>query len=77
MPIAKRFTLKEIYALVEKLHGNTKAICQALDSTRSQWLAYVDKHPDVATLCTQAREAIVDKAEEVTAKLLDSQNEAI
>lgn len=77
LPISKRFTLAEIYALVEKTSGNTRAICTALDSTRQQWQAFLDKHPDVAALCTQAREAIVDKAEEVTAKLLDSSNEAI
>ena len=35
LPVAKRFTLKEIYELVERANGNTKAICAALDCTRS------------------------------------------
>lgn len=77
LPVAKRFTLKEIYELVERANGNTKAICSALDCTRSQWQAYVAKHPDIPELCKQAREALVDKAEQVVTSLLDSSNEAI
>lgn len=77
LPVGKRFTLKEIYELIERANGNTKAICSALDCTRSQWQAYVAKHPDIPELCKQAREALVDKAEHVVTALLDSKNEAV
>ena len=77
MPIAKRFTKKEIRELIFKLFGNTSELCKALDCTRSQLLAYLEKQPDLKQDMKDAREAVVDKAEKVMHSLLDSQNEQI
>ena len=77
LPLAKRFTKKEIRELVYKLFGNTSELCKALDCTRSQLLAYLDKQPDLKQDMKDAREAVVDKAEKVMTCLLDSQNEQI
>lgn len=76
-PLAKRFTKKEIRELICKLFGNTSDICKALDCTRSQLLAYLEKQPDLKQDMKDAREAVVDKAEKVMTSLLDSQNEQI
>ena len=76
-PLAKRFTKKEIRELIFKLFGNTSELCKALDCTRSQLLAYLDKQPDLKQDMKDAREAVVDKAEKVMTSLLDSQNEQI
>ena len=77
LPLAKRFTKKEIRELICKLFGNTSELCKALDCTRSQLLAYLDKQPDLKQDMKDAREAVVDKAEKVMTSLLDSQNEQI
>ena len=77
LPLAKRFTKKEIRELICKLFGNTSDICKALDCTRSQLLAYLDKQPDLKQDMKDAREAVVDKAEHVMHSLLDSNNEQI
>ena len=77
LPLAKRFTKKEIRELICKLFGNTSELCKALDCTRSQLLAYLDKQPDLKQEMKDAREAVVDKAEKVMTSLLDSQNEQI
>ena len=63
--------------LICKLFGNTSELCKALDCTRSQLLAYLDKQPDLKQEMKDAREAVVDKAEKVMTSLLDSQNEQI
>ena len=76
-PLAKRFTKKEIRELIFKLFGNTSELCKALDCTRSQLLAYLEKQPDLKQDMKDAREAVVDKAEKVMTSLLDSQNEQI
>lgn len=76
-PLAKRFTKKEIRELISKLFGNTSELCKALDCTRSQLLAYLDKQPDLKQDMKDAREAVVDKAEKVMTSLLDSNNEQI
>ena len=76
-PLSKRFTKKEIRELICKLFGNTSDICKALDCTRSQLLAYLDKQPDLKQDMKDAREAVVDKAEKVMTSLLDSSNEQI
>ena len=76
-PLAKRFTKKEMRELIYKLFGNTSELCKALDCTRSQLLAYLDKQPDLKQDMKDAREAVVDKAEKVMTSLLDSQNEQI
>ena len=76
-PLAKRFTKKEIRELICKLFGNTSDICKALDCTRSQLLAYLEKQPDLKQEMKDAREAVVDKAEKVMHSLLDSNNEQI
>ena len=76
-PLAKRFTKKEIRELICKLFGNTFDICKALDCTRSQLLAYLEKQPDLKQDMKDAREAVVDKAEKVMHSLLDSNNEQI
>ena len=77
LPLAKRFTKKEMRELIFKLFGNTSELCKALDCTRSQLLAYLEKQPDLKQDMKDAREAVVDKAEKVMASLLDSQNEQI
>ena len=77
LPLAKRFTKKEMRELICKLFGNTSELCKALDCTRSQLLAYLEKQPDLKQDMKDAREAVVDKAEKVMASLLDSQNEQI
>ena len=77
LPLAKRFTKKEIRELIYKLFGNTSELCKALDCTRSQLLAYLDKQPDLKQDMKDAREAVVDKAEHVMHSLLDSNNEQI
>ena len=77
LPLAKRFTKKEMRELICKLFGNTSDICKALDCTRSQLLAYLDKQPDLKQDMKDAREAVVDKAEHVMHSLLDSNNEQI
>ena len=77
LPLAKRFTKKEMRELIFKLFGNTSELCKALDCTRSQLLAYLDKQPDLKQDMKDAREAVVDKAEKVMTSLLDSQNEQI
>ena len=77
LPLAKRFTKKEIRELIYKLFGNTSDICKALDCTRSQLLAYLEKQPDLKQDMKDAREAVVDKAEHVMHSLLDSNNEQI
>ena len=76
-PLAKRFTKKEMRELIFKLFGNTSELCKALDCTRSQLLAYLEKQPDLKQDMKDAKEAVVDKAEKVMTSLLDSQNEAI
>ena len=76
-PLAKRFTKKEMRELICKLFGNTSELCKALDCTRSQLLAYLEKQPDLKQDMKDAREAVVDKAEKVMHSLLDSQNEQI
>ena len=77
LPLAKRFTKKEMRELIFKLFGNTSYICKALDCTRSQLLAYLEKQPDLKQDMKDAREAVVDKAEHVMHSLLDSNNEQI
>lgn len=77
MPLARRFTKKEIRELTFKLFGNTSELCKALDCTRGQLLAYLEKQPDLKQDMKDAREAVVDKAEKVMTSLLDSQNEQI
>ena len=77
LPLAKRFTKKEMRELIYKLFGNTSELCKALDCTRSQFLAYIEKQPDLKQDMKDAREAVVDKAEKVMTSLLDSQNEQI
>ena len=77
LPLAKRFTKKEMRELICKLFGNTSELCKALDCTRSQLLAYLEKQPDLKQDMKDAREAVVDKAEKVMTSLLDSQNEQI
>ena len=77
LPLAKRFTKKEMRELIFKLFGNTSELCKALDCTRSQLLAYLEKQPDLKQDMKDAREAVVDKAEKVMHSLLDSQNEQI
>ena len=77
LPLAKRFTKKEMRELICKLFGNTSELCKALDCTRSQFLAYLEKQPDLKQDMKDAREAVVDKAEKVMTSLLDSQNEQI
>ena len=77
LPLAKRFTKKEMRELICKLFGNTSELCKVLDCTRSQLLAYLDKQPDLKQDMKDAREAVVDKAEKVMTSLLDSQNEQI
>ena len=77
LPVAKRFTKKEMRGLICKLFGNTSELCKALDCTRSQLLAYLDKQPDLKQDMKDAREAVVDKAEHVMHSLLDSNNEQI
>lgn len=76
-PLAKRFTKKEMRELICKLFGNTSELCKALDCTRSQLLAYLEKQPDLKQDMKDAREAVVDKAEKVMTSLLDSSNEQI
>ena len=76
-PLAKRFTKKEMRELICKLFGNTSELCKALDCTRSQLLAYLEKQPALKQDMKDAREAVVDKAEKVMTSLLDSQNEQI
>ena len=76
-PLAKRFTKKEMRELICKLFGNTSELCKALDCTRSQLLAYLEKQPDLKQDMKDAREAVVDKAEKVMTSLLDSNNEQI
>ena len=76
-PLAKRFTKKEMRELICKLFGNTSELCKALDCTRSQLLAYLDKQPDLKQDMKDAREAVVDKAEQVMTSLLYSNNEQI
>ena len=76
-PLAKRFTKKEIRELICKLFGNTSELCKALDCTRSQLLAYLEKQPDLKQDMKDAREAVVDKAEQVMTSLLYSNNEQI
>lgn len=63
--------------LICKLFGNTSELCKALDCTRSQLLAYLEKQPDLKQDMKDAREAVVDKAEQVMTSLLDSNNEQI
>ena len=63
--------------LIFKLFGNTSELCKALDCTRSQLLAYLEKQPDIKQDMKDAREAVVDKAEQVMTSLLDSNNEQI
>ena len=77
LPLSKRFTKKEIRELICKLFGNTSELCKALDCTRSQLLAYLEKQPDLKQDMKDAREAVVDKAEQVMTSLLDSHNEQI
>ena len=76
-PLAKRFTKKEIRELICKLFGNTSELCKALDCTRSQLLAYLEKQPDLKQDMKDAREAVVDKAQQVMTSLLYSNNEQI
>ena len=76
-PLAKRFTKKEMRELIYHLFGNTSELCKALDCTRSQLLAYLEKQPDLKQDMKDAREAVVDKAEKVMTSLLDSHNEQI
>lgn len=77
LPIEKRYTPKEISSICETLLGNTSKICVALDCTRSQWIAFLDKHPDIKELCKNSREAIVDKAEARMLQAVNSENEIL
>ena len=72
LPIAKRFTHKEIVDIVEKTSGMTHDILALLDCTRSQWQSYLDKHPDVKEICKSSREAVVDRAEARMLQAVDS-----
>lgn len=76
-PIAKRFTHKEICAIVERCSGLTHDILLLLDAKLDEWRAYLSKHPDVATIQEQAREAIVDKAEQKVMSALESDNDVL
>ena len=72
LPIAKRFTHKEIVDIVEKTSGMTHDILALLDCTRSQWQSYLEKHPDVKEICKSSREAVVDRAEARMLQAVDS-----
>ena len=77
LPLAKRFTHKEIVDIVEKTSGMTHDILALLDCTRSQWQSYLEKHPDVKEICKSSREAVVDRAEARMLQAVDSQNEML
>ena len=77
MPIAKRFTHKEITEIVEKTSGMTHDILALLDCTRSQWQSYLEKHPDVKQICKSSREAVVDRAEARMLQAVNSDNEML
>ena len=77
LPIAKRFTHKEIVDIVEKTSGMTHDILALLDCTRSQWQSYLEKHPDVKEICKSSREAVVDRAEARMLQAVNSDNEML
>lgn len=77
LPLAKRFTHKEIMSICERASGMTHSILALLDCTRSQWQAYLDKHPEVKDICKASREAIVDNAEARMMQAIDSDNEML
>ena len=77
LPLAKRFTHKEIVDIVEKASGMTHDILALLDCTRSQWQSYLEKHPDVKEICKSSREAVVDRAEARMLQAVNSGNEAL
>ena len=76
-PLCKRFTKQEIRQLIFKLFGNTSQLCKTLDCTRSQLTSYLEKQQDLKQDMKDAKEAVVDKAEQVMTSLLDSSNEQI
>ena len=77
LPLAKRFTHKEIVDIVEKTSGMTHDILALLDCTRSQWQSYLEKHPDVKEICKSSREAVVDRAEARMLQAVNSDNEML
>lgn len=77
LPIAKRFTWREIMGIIERCHGLTHDILTLLDATPSEWRAYLRKHPEMQATVEQAREAVVDRAEARMLEAVNSENEAI
>lgn len=77
LPLEKKFTTAEIEAIVLKCSGMTHDILALLDTTQSQWAAYLKRRPDIAEIQKQAREAVVDRAEAKMLQCVDSDNEAI
>lgn len=50
LPLEKKFTTAEIEAVVLKCNGLTHDILALLDTTQSQWAAYLKRRPDIAEI---------------------------
>lgn len=77
LPLSKRFAKGEIRDAVWNCHGNLSLVAKALACTRRELMSYFERQPDLLAESRRAREAVVDKAEEVMHGLLLSESEAI
>ena len=77
LPLSKRYAKGEIRDAVWKCSGNLSLVAKALSCTRREVMSYFEKQPDLLSEARRAREAVVDRAEEVLHGLLLSESEAI
>ena len=77
LPISKRFAKTEVRDIIRTFYGNFSDICRTLECTRSQFEAYLDRQPDLRKDMSDAKESLVDRAENVMASLMESENDSV
>jgi hypothetical protein len=63
MPATSRMNEETVATLLREHNGNLAAVGRSLKMTRGAVLAFVQKRPELAAICSESREAMKDHAE--------------
>ena len=70
--IEKNFDEKTVVLLLKQVHGNISAAAEALDVDRCTLYAYIKNHPVVTEILKDERQTMIDKAESVLWRAMES-----
>lgn len=76
-PISKRFQEQEVIDTIFKYYGNLSNVANALESTWQQVQVYLRKRPNVKQAVLDAREKILDIAEDKMIQLIQSEDNRV